>query len=140
MFDGRGDAAAHAEGHALIAHDKLDAGEGLEHHQLIEIAEMADAEDAARDLGQPDAERKAVSPVGMAYEFIGVESVRQKDGAHRFGMPAGLCGTELQPPGLDCLAHAFGEAMMAGEDIVEAFLEQKVERGAQAPEEWIGGV
>src|SRR5262245_52582022 len=124
MLDRRGDAAADSEVDTLIAQRKLDAGESLEYHQLVEFAQMADAEDAARDLRQADAEREAVGPVGVAHEFIGVEAVGQEDRAHRVGMPAGRCGAEPEAPGMDRLAHAFGEAMVAGEDMVEAFLEK----------------
>ena len=50
-------------------------------------------------------------------------------------MPFRLLGAELQAPGGDGRAHAFGEAMMAGEDIVQAFREQHIERGAQAAQQ-----
>src|SRR5262249_35452306 len=135
MLDCSGDAAADGEVDALIAQDEFYAGEGLEHHQLIEIAQMADAEDAAGNLGQAYAEREAVGPVGMAYEFVRVEAFGQEDCAHRIGMAARLRGAELQAPGLVCLADAFGEATMAGEDLVEALLEEEIERGAKAAEE-----
>ena len=36
-------------------------GDRAEQHQLVQIAEMADTKQLARDLGQPGAERKIVS-------------------------------------------------------------------------------
>ena len=50
-------------------------------------------------------------------------------------MPFRLLGAELQAPGVDRLAHAFGQAVMAREDVFQAFLGDQVERDAQAAQQ-----
>ncbi len=66
-----------------------DAGQRGQHHQLIEIAQMADAEHAARDFGKADAKRKIIAIVGMAHEGVAISKPSgMTDGAHRVGMPA----------------------------------------------------
>ena len=49
-------------------------------------------------------------------------------------MPLRVLGAELEAPGGDGPAHAFGQPVVAGEDIVETFVEQQVDRGPQCTE------
>ena len=47
----------------------------------------------------------------------------------------GSLAHSFRPQAVDRLAHALGEAVMTGEDVVEAFRLQQVERGAQAAQQ-----
>src|SRR3954465_11949219 len=61
---GGADAAAKLNLDADVAHRHLRAGDRAKQHQLVQIAEMADAEQLARDLREPRAEREIVALIG----------------------------------------------------------------------------
>ncbi len=72
-----------------------DTGQRHHAHDFIEIAQMADAEDAARNLVEADTEGKIVAIVGVVHESCAIEAFGDKDGAHRIGMPLRRFGAEL---------------------------------------------
>ena len=96
---------------------------------------MADAEHLAGDLAQPAAERGVVAAVGALTTSAPSTPSGTRIGGDRVGVPLRLHGAELQAPGGDRRAHALGQAVVAGEDVLQAFLEDQVERGAQAAQE-----
>lgn len=106
-----------------------------EQHQLVEIAEMADAEHLAGDLVEAGAEREIVALIGDLDDLGGVEAFRHHDRGHSVGVPLGFLGAGLEAPGRDRGAHALGEMVMTRIDLIEAFLEQNIERLAQAVEQ-----
>src|SRR6185312_5803167 len=61
---GGGDAGARLHRNADVAHRHLATGQCLQDHDLIDVAEMADAEDAAGDLGEAGAERHPIAVIG----------------------------------------------------------------------------
>src|SRR4051794_18548262 len=71
---GGGDAAAELDRNSDIAHGHLGAGKRAQDHELVQIAEMTDAEHLARDPGEPDAEREIVAPVGLLDDGVAVET------------------------------------------------------------------
>src|SRR5690349_10443898 len=83
VIDGGTDAAAGLDRHANIAQRQLDAAERAQHHELVEIAQMPDAENLAVEAGEAHAERQAVTAIGMADEIVGVEAFGDLDGTHR---------------------------------------------------------
>src|SRR5688500_12509867 len=70
---GGGDAGAQAQGHAEVAQRHLHTGQSAQYLQLVEAAEMADAEHLALHVTEPDAEREIEPRVGLADERVGVE-------------------------------------------------------------------
>src|SRR3990170_2786237 len=120
---------------ADVAHGHLGAGDGAKQHQLVQIAQMTDAEQLARHLRQPGAEREIVAAIGAIDHVGAVEAVRHHDRAHGIGMPFRLFGAELEAPGLDCGARAGGQMAVAREHVVEPLLLEDGERLAQAVEE-----
>ena len=72
----RRDATSELDLDAGIAHRHLCTGDRAEQHQLVQIAEMADTKQLARDLGQPGAEREIVASIGDV-DHIGAVEARQ---------------------------------------------------------------
>src|SRR3954464_11211234 len=95
VVDGGADAAAGLDRHAHIAQRQLDAAERAQDHELIQIAEMSDAEHLAVEARQTHAEREAVAAIGVADEVVGVEALGKLDRADGIGLPALLLGAEL---------------------------------------------
>ena len=97
-------------------------GDAGERHDVGQAAEVADAEDLAGDLAEADAEGDVVLVGGVDDELGAVEALGDDDGADRLGVEVGRLGAELQAPGGDGAADALGEAVVAGEDVVEPLL------------------
>src|SRR5262249_53319844 len=58
------DAGARLKGYSDVPHRKFDAAERLQHHDLIQRAEMPDAEDLAGKLAEACAEREIITMIG----------------------------------------------------------------------------
>src|SRR4051812_7828810 len=95
VVDRGADAAAGLDRHAHVAQRQLDAAERAQDHQLVEIAEMTDAEHLAVEARQTHAEREAIAAIGMADEVVGIEALGELDRADRVRLPALLLGAEL---------------------------------------------
>ena len=87
-------------------------------------AEVPDAEDLAGHFAQARAEGDAVAGAGEADDLGGVKAFGCADRADGVGVELGADGAQFEAPGMDGGAHAGGDAGVAGEDVVEAFLEQ----------------
>ena len=93
-----------------------------ERHDVGQAAEVADAEHLAGDLAEADAEGDVVLVGRVDDELGAVEALGHDDGADRLGVELGRLGAELQAPGVDGAADALGQAVVAGEDVVEPLL------------------
>ena len=86
-------------------------------------------------LLRPRPSRRVVAIVGRFRHGVAVDAFRNENGRHRVGVPLRLLGAELEAPRVNAGAHARRQAVMAGDDVVEAFAEQKIEGGAQAADQ-----
>ena len=130
----RRDAAARGHLDADIAHRHLGAGDAAEQHQLVQVAQVADAEELAGHPGQTGAERQVVAAVGHVDHFGAVDAGRHQDGAHRIRVPFGRPRAELEAPRLDRRAGALGQPVVPREHVVEPLFEEDRERLAQTVE------
>src|SRR5262249_32921513 len=65
--------------HSDVAHRELDAAERLQPHDLVEPAEMADAEHLAGKPVEAAAEREIVTMIGGVDDVVGVDAGRHHD-------------------------------------------------------------
>src|SRR5262249_18842943 len=95
----RSDARAKLDLDADVVHRHLGAKDRAEQHKLVQIAEMADAEQLAGHLRQTSAEREIIAAIGAIDDLRTIEAVPHHDRTHRVGTPLGPLGTELEAPG-----------------------------------------
>src|SRR5258708_23710198 len=129
------DAGAGLNADAAIDQSHFDSRQSAANHDFVQPTEMADSEHLAGDLVQADAERGLVFVVGAADDLITVNAVGHMDGAYRVGMPRGRLCAEAKAPGIDGIAYALGQPMMPGEDLLQSFVGDQVERNTQAAQE-----
>src|SRR6202048_1883002 len=116
----------------------LDTGESAHQHQIVEMTEMADAEDPALELRQARAERHVEVLQDHVAEMVGVMASGHYDGGENWRVFLRIATEDLEAPRQHRGARGRSEFQMAGEDIVEPLLHQHLERFAQAIEK-IGG-
>ena len=121
-----------------------DVGEGEAHfdardcaheHEVVEVAEVADAEDAAFQLAEALAERHVEVFEDDCAECVGVVAFGEEDGREDGAVFAGVEGEDFEAPAADGGAGCLREAVVAGVDLRETFFVEHVERCFQAVEE-----
>ena len=98
-----GEGGLHAAGlvrHLGEAEGHLDAAQRAHQHQVVEVAEMADAEDLAGDLGQALAERHVEVLQRHLAEGVGVVALGHDDRGERAGIGLGIAAQDLEAPGV----------------------------------------
>jgi hypothetical protein len=128
----RGDARARRDLNPDVAQSHFSAGEGAQQHQLVQVAQMADAEQLPRQASEPSAQRQVVAAERHVDHVRGILAFGHHDGAHRVRVPLGRFGAQLQAPGAHRRTHALGETGMAREDRFETLFQDDRERLAQA--------
>ncbi len=127
----RGDQIVHRRLHAALL--VRDAGERERHlgeaeradqRAIVDVAEMADAEDLAGDLAEAGAERDVVLLQRDLAEAVGVMARRHQDAGQHGRLLGRVLAEHFESPGLDRGAAGAGKALMAGKDVVEPFLVQ----------------
>ncbi len=128
----RADAAARFDLDADIEHGHLRAGDRAEQHELVQIAQMADAEQLAGDFGEAGAEREIVALEGARDDLGAIDAFGHHDRGHGVGVPLRSGRAQLQLPALENRgAHAGGEIGMPVEHILQPLLGEHGERLAQ---------
>ena len=119
---------AGAEWHSRRRQTKLDAAQRADQHQLVEVADVANAKDTALEPAEPRPERHVVAVEHDRAEPIGVVSVRHD---HRRDDGTELVvalAQNLQAPGANRRARGSGKAQMAVENPRQPFFGQHVQR------------
>ena len=100
---------------------------------LVHIAQMADAEQLASDLGQTATQRQVVAVVGARDHISTRNASRQHDSGDGVGVPLFLFGAQVKLPALgDRSAHTLCQVAVAGNDLVEALFFDHLEGFNQA--------
>ncbi len=94
----------------------LDAAERSRQHQVVEVAEVADAESFAREPSEPCAERHVELFENHGAERRFVEAFGQKDRGHGGAVFVRIERADLKTPGLYRAPRGFGVALVAVED------------------------
>src|SRR5258708_1649928 len=128
---GRRDADAGRDLDAAFAQRHLDTAERREDLEFVQRAEMTDPEHATAELAQPHAEREVEAIARSGDHDIRVEAVRHHDRGEAVGVRVGLLAEDAEAPGADRRANAVGQPVVPREHVVEALLEQHVERLAE---------
>ncbi len=90
---------------------------------------MADTKQLARHFGQAAAQRQVVALVGTGNDLSARNTFGQHHRRNGVGVPALLFGAKLELPALgDRSAHAFGQVMVAGDNIVQTLFVDHLER------------
>jgi hypothetical protein len=85
---------------------------------------MADAEEPAGHSREPGPEREVVPAVGDINDLGGIYSSRHHDRGDGIRVPLGRAGADFETPGLHRPPGAFGQPVMAGEDVLQPLLQQ----------------
>jgi hypothetical protein len=117
----------------------LDAGQRGDHGEVVGVAEVADAEYLAGELGQAGAQRHVEVLECRLAEGVGVVPRGQQDGGQGGGVILRVLAPDLEAPRARRPAHALGMAIVAREHAVEALLVQHVDGLGQAVEQVGGG-
>ena len=94
----RGGDAAAGERHAGRREPHLDAAERAGEHEVVEVAEMADAEDLAFQLAEPRAERHVEPFEHDLAKRVGIVTVRHHDRGQRAAVFPRARQQQLEPP------------------------------------------
>ena len=105
----------------------LGSGERAEQHQLVHVAEVADAEELPGHLSEPRAEREVVLLERGRDDGCAVESRRHHHRGDGVRVPLRILRARRESPRLHRRAHAAGEPVMARVHVVEPLFEQHVE-------------
>src|SRR5260370_3515324 len=116
----------------------LDTGESAHQHQIVEMTEMADAEDLALELRQSRPERHVEMLQDHVAEMGGVMAGGHDDSGENRRVFLRIATENLEAPRQHSGPRGRSDFQMAGEDMVEPLLHQHLERFAQAIEK-IGG-
>src|SRR5258708_19903225 len=92
----------------------LDAAQRAGEHEVVEIAEMADAEDLVGEPAEAGAERHVETLEDGPAQPVGAVPLRHEDGGQRARILARLATQDLQPPGPDRAPRRLGVTIMAG--------------------------
>ena len=102
----------------------LDAGQRTSQHELVEIAEMANTKNFARNLSEARSERH-VEPVEQQRPECGfAEAVRQQDRRARTAVFGGIAGPDLQTPSTYRVARCLGQAIVPAKDVGQLFFHE----------------
>ncbi len=91
-------------------------------HEVIEGAEMADAENFSGKFGKPRSKRHVEMLKDHGAQLIGVVALRHENGGERAGKFARLFAHDFQAPGSNGRACCFRVAVMPLENIFQALL------------------
>src|SRR5262249_24821113 len=138
--------AFHRAGHAVATernslHEKrrLHACEAAQDHRRVEIAEVADAERAAREGPESAGEGDLEAFARDGAKRLDVDALSHFDRRHRCGPRSGNAAMQLEralfAPRLDGRLHGTRERRMAREDGIEAFVVDQLERLLDAVEQ-----
>ena len=118
-----------------------DAGRGQRHlgdaeradqRAVIDVAEVTDAEVLARILAEAGAVGDVEQLQRGRAELVGVVAFRHQDRGDRRRILGRVLVQVFEAPGLDGAAGRLGEALVAREHVIEAFLVQHVDAGGEA--------
>jgi uncharacterized protein YciI len=102
----------------------LDAGQGSAQGKLVEVAEVADAEDLALQLREAVAERHVEVLQHHLAEGVGIVAVRHAHGGQHAAVLALVQALDLEAPGAHRPAGRLAVAGMAGKDVLHPLLHQ----------------
>src|ERR1035437_11121657 len=88
--------AAERYGNSRIVQRHLDARERAEHHELVDVADMPDAEDFPDETARTAAERQVVAAERDVDDLLRVEAIGHHDGRDRVRVDLGVEGAELE--------------------------------------------
>src|SRR5437773_9022876 len=91
--------SAAIERHAADREAHLDAAERTGQHEVVEVAEVSDAEDAALDLAEAHPERHVEALENGLANAIGIVRLWDDDRGHHVAELAGVRGEDLEIPG-----------------------------------------
>src|SRR5262245_46098606 len=97
----------------------LDAAKRPDEHEVVEAAEMADAEHTARELRQADAERHVEVLEDDAAQSVGVVALRHEHRGHRVRVLPGILADDLEAPGPNGRARRLAVPRVTREDVRE---------------------
>src|ERR1700730_3057269 len=120
--------AALAVRHAGEREAHLDTGEGADDGQVVGVAEMADAEHLAGELGEAGAERNVEMLERGLAEAVGVLAFGHHHRGERRGIILRLAAPDFQPPAAHRAPRRLGVAVVPREYVLESFLVQHVDR------------
>src|SRR4029077_892099 len=113
-LEGRRDTAgAVRNAGAVEAH--LDPAQRAAQHQIVEMAEMADAEDPALHLAEPGAERHVETVEDDVAHPVGVKAVGHQDRGQRTRIFPRVRAQYLEPPAGDGAPGRLGMTRMTAE-------------------------
>ena len=118
----------------------LDAAERPHQHQLVEIAQVADAERAALELAKSGAERQIESFAGNAPELVGVVPVGHHHGRDDVAVFVGAARRRSRVPTPHGGARRFREPPVPREDVLQPFLAQHASASRRPYSRLVAGV
>src|SRR3954467_3357971 len=110
----------------------LDAGERSGDHEVVKIAEVADAEHRVGERPEAVAERHVAALEDLGPQPVGRMPFRQPHRGERGRIFAWIAALDLEAPMPHRPPCRLGGAIMAGEDVVESLLVQHPERDLEA--------
>src|SRR5256885_8801045 len=99
--------AFHSDRHACEFKPHFDSGQRAHEGEIVEVAQMADAEDLAGQAAEPGAERHVESFKNDLAYAVRVVSGGKKDGGERARILARVGGEYFKAPGAYCASRRF---------------------------------
>ena len=121
--------------HAGGSQAQLHAGERAHQHQVVEVAEVADAEHLARSLPSPVPSDMSKRSRMILRKRVRVVPIRHQHRGERVEYSAGSAHSISRPQPRTARARRLGVPRVAREDVGQALLLQHRERLAQAVEQ-----
>src|SRR5215208_4161252 len=124
--------SAGSERDAARLQPDLDAAERARDHEIMKIAEVADAEHRVGERSEAVAERHVAALEDLGPQAVGRTPLRQPHRGERGRIFAWIAALDLEAPVPHRPPRRLGGAVVAGEDVVESLLVQHAERDLQA--------
>src|SRR5436190_6448950 len=128
--------------HALLFHRNcsqrkahFDAGKRAHQHEIVEVAEVADAEHLAAELGEPRAERQIERVEDHLAHAVGILAGRHHYPGERGRLLARIEREYLEAPPAHRAPRRFGMALVAGEYRLHALFVEHLQRLGEAVEQ-----
>src|SRR5690242_5784210 len=121
--------------HAGKCQSHFDAGKRAEQRQVVEVAEVTDAEHATGELRQSSAERHVEALEYQLAKRIGVMPIGHQHGCQRIAVFGWIRAQDLQTPCAHGRTRRIAVSRVACKYIGQTLLEQLIERRIESVQE-----